>query len=176
MQLLTLVAGYTIGGVNLEQERDLVERAKYSREAFGELYDAHYGQIYGYALRRTADAEAARDIAANVFYEALANGDTVQMRVLKQQLEQAHTQLKLLDGQLGRSRLTAPFDAIVVTAAPPRVPQPLLDQLKVGGHLVAPVGRTFQDLQVFTRTETGFEKRNVIPVRFVPMTGEAQKK
>ena len=69
----------------------------------------------------------------------------------------------------------APFDAIVVTAAPPRVPQPLLDQLKVGGHLVVPVGRTFQDLTVFTRTETGFEKRNVIPVVFVPMTGEAQK-
>jgi protein-L-isoaspartate(D-aspartate) O-methyltransferase len=69
----------------------------------------------------------------------------------------------------------APFDAIVVTAAPPKVPQPLLDQLKVGGHLVVPVGRTFQDLLVFTRTEHGFEKRNVIPVRFVPMTGEAQK-
>ncbi len=71
MQLFGLFAGYTIGGVNLEQERDLVERAKYSREAFGELYDAHYGQIYGYALRRTADAEAARDVTANVFYEAL---------------------------------------------------------------------------------------------------------
>ena len=71
VQLFTLVGGYTIGGMNLEQERDLVERAKYSREAFGELYDAHYNRIYGYVLRRTADAEAARDVTATVFYEAL---------------------------------------------------------------------------------------------------------
>jgi len=69
----------------------------------------------------------------------------------------------------------APFDGIMVTAAPPRVPQPLLEQLKVGGKLVIPVGRFFQDLLVYTRTADGFEKRNVIPVRFVPMTGEAEK-
>jgi protein-L-isoaspartate(D-aspartate) O-methyltransferase len=69
----------------------------------------------------------------------------------------------------------APFDGILVTAAPPRVPEPLLQQLKVGGRLVIPVGSFFQDLLVYTRTDTGFEKRNVIPVRFVPMTGEAEK-
>jgi protein-L-isoaspartate(D-aspartate) O-methyltransferase len=69
----------------------------------------------------------------------------------------------------------APFDGILVTAAPPRVPQALLDQLKVGGRLVIPVGTFFQDLLVYTRTPTGYEKRNVIPVRFVPMVGEAQK-
>jgi len=69
----------------------------------------------------------------------------------------------------------APFDGIVVTAAPPKVPQPLLEQLKVGGKLVIPVGRFFQDLLVYTRTPRGYEKRNVIPVRFVPMTGEAEK-
>ncbi len=69
----------------------------------------------------------------------------------------------------------APFDGIIVTAAPEKVPQPLLDQLKVGGRLVIPVGSFFQDLLVLTKTAAGFEKRNVIPVRFVPMTGEAQK-
>jgi protein-L-isoaspartate(D-aspartate) O-methyltransferase len=69
----------------------------------------------------------------------------------------------------------APYDGILVTAAPPRVPDPLLQQLKIGGHLVVPVGSFFQDLVVYTRTPDGFEKRNVIPVRFVPMTGEAQK-
>ncbi len=69
----------------------------------------------------------------------------------------------------------APFDDIIVTAAPEKIPQPLLDQLKVGGRLVIPVGSFFQDLLVLTKTATGLEKRNVIPVRFVPMTGEAQK-
>jgi protein-L-isoaspartate(D-aspartate) O-methyltransferase len=69
----------------------------------------------------------------------------------------------------------APFDAIVVTAAPEKVPQPLLDQLKIGGKMVIPVGNFFQDLLVYTKTSTGVEKKNIIPVRFVPMTGAAQK-
>ncbi|MBP9142877.1 MAG: protein-L-isoaspartate(D-aspartate) O-methyltransferase [Thermoanaerobaculia bacterium] len=69
----------------------------------------------------------------------------------------------------------APFDGILVTAAPEKVPQPLLDQLKVGGKLVIPVGSFFQDLLVYTRTANGIERKNVAPVRFVPMTGEAQK-
>jgi protein-L-isoaspartate(D-aspartate) O-methyltransferase len=69
-----------------------------------------------------------------------------------------------------------PFDAIVVTAAPPYVPQPLLDQLAVGGRLVLPVGDLWQDLTVYTKRKDGsFEKKNVLPVRFVPMTGEVQK-
>jgi protein-L-isoaspartate(D-aspartate) O-methyltransferase len=85
-----------------------------------------------------------------------------------------NVQVKIGDGFAGWPE-HAPYDGIVVTAAPPKVPQPLLDQLKVGGKLVIPVGRFFQDLLVYTRTEKGFEKRNVIPVRFVPMTGEAEK-
>jgi protein-L-isoaspartate(D-aspartate) O-methyltransferase len=70
----------------------------------------------------------------------------------------------------------APFDAIVITAAPPRVPEPLEEQLKVGGRMVVPVGEDgMQNLMVLTRTADGFEQSNVIPVRFVPMTGEAQR-
>ncbi|MGD8858930.1 MAG: protein-L-isoaspartate(D-aspartate) O-methyltransferase [Myxococcales bacterium] len=69
----------------------------------------------------------------------------------------------------------APFQAILITAAPPRIPEPLKQQLAMGGKLVVPVGRGFQDLMVLTRTETGFEERSVIPVRFVPMTGKAQQ-
>ena len=69
----------------------------------------------------------------------------------------------------------APFDAIIITAAPPSVPQPLEAQLAVGGRLVVPVGTGVQDLWVWTRTPSGMEKRNVLPVRFVPMTGQAQQ-
>lgn len=69
----------------------------------------------------------------------------------------------------------APFDAVIVTAAPPSMPRPLLDQLAPGGRLVAPVGRGYQELQVLTRTEDGFRTERSIPVRFVPMTGEAQQ-
>jgi protein-L-isoaspartate(D-aspartate) O-methyltransferase len=68
----------------------------------------------------------------------------------------------------------APFDAIVVTAAPPRIPPPLEAQLREGGKLVVPVGDQFQELMVVERTATGFERRSHLPVRFVPMTGRAQ--
>jgi len=68
----------------------------------------------------------------------------------------------------------APFDAIVVTAAPPKIPEPLKQQLKVGGRLVIPVGKYFQSLTIVTRTKEGFLEQSVIPVAFVPMTGKAQ--
>ena len=69
----------------------------------------------------------------------------------------------------------APFDGVIVTAAPDHIPQPLVDQLKVGARLVIPVGDVFQELMVITKTETGIKKMNAIPVRFVPMTGEAER-
>ena len=69
----------------------------------------------------------------------------------------------------------APFDAIIVTAAPDHIPQPLIDQLEVGGKLVIPVGSWDQEMVIITRTEKGVLERHTIGVRFVPMTGEAQK-
>ncbi|MCZ6799748.1 MAG: protein-L-isoaspartate(D-aspartate) O-methyltransferase [Nitrospirae bacterium] len=68
----------------------------------------------------------------------------------------------------------APFDAIILTAAPDHVPQPLLDQLAVGGRMILPVGKFSQQLILFRRTETGLERTNLLPVMFVPMTGEAE--
>jgi len=72
----------------------------------------------------------------------------------------------------------APFDAVIVTAAPEHVPQPLIDQLKEGGRLVLPVGpqHYVQELVRITKTKDGVKRENVLAVRFVPMTGEAQKK
>jgi len=70
----------------------------------------------------------------------------------------------------------APFDAIIVTAAPDHIPKPLLDQLKVGGRLVIPVGSFYQELIRLERTAEGFEEQRITPVRFVPMTGEAEER
>jgi len=70
----------------------------------------------------------------------------------------------------------APYDAIVVTAAPEAVPTALLNQLAPGGRLVIPVGRRSQMLQQWVREgERGFESRNLIPVQFVPMLGGPPK-
>jgi protein-L-isoaspartate(D-aspartate) O-methyltransferase len=68
----------------------------------------------------------------------------------------------------------APFDGILVTAAAPRIPEPLVEQLKVGGRLVIPVGEAdeVQQLAVYEKTESGGLKgRHRLPVRFVPVTG-----
>lgn len=70
----------------------------------------------------------------------------------------------------------APFDAILVTAAPDHVPQPLVDQLAIGGHMVLPVGEHNQSLIVLTKTPNGIVREERYGVRFVPMTGEARTK
>jgi protein-L-isoaspartate(D-aspartate) O-methyltransferase len=70
----------------------------------------------------------------------------------------------------------APFDRIIVTAAPESVPQPLIDQLKEGGRLVIPIGIGDQELMVLEKGKAGITRRSTIPVRFVPMTGKAQSK
>jgi protein-L-isoaspartate(D-aspartate) O-methyltransferase len=74
------------------------------------------------------------------------------------------------DGSLGYEP-DAPYDAIVVTAAAPEIPRPLLDQLAPGGRLVMPVGRGVEQLVRVTRTEHGDEHEALLPVRFVPLTG-----
>jgi len=69
----------------------------------------------------------------------------------------------------------APFDAILLSVAPPEIPKALLKQLRVGGKMVAPVGGFFQDLLVITKTADGLEKRTVIPVRLQPMVQNGGK-
>lgn len=63
----------------------------------------------------------------------------------------------------------APFDRIIVTAAPPEIPEKLIEQLAPDGKMVIPVGKYFQDLMVVTRTKKGIHRKQIIPVRFVPM-------
>ena len=71
----------------------------------------------------------------------------------------------------------APFDAIIVTCAPDAVPEPLVSQLRDGGRMIIPVGTKWgQDLVILRKHGDKLEKRAVLPVRFVPMTGEAEQK
>jgi protein-L-isoaspartate(D-aspartate) O-methyltransferase len=90
-------------------------------------------------------------------------------------LNYSKIQLRLGDAYQGWVE-HSPFDAVIVTAAPEHVPQPLIDQLKVGGRMVVPVGGRFQDLVVMTKTTDGLERESLGPVIFVPMTGEARDK
>jgi protein-L-isoaspartate(D-aspartate) O-methyltransferase len=70
----------------------------------------------------------------------------------------------------------APFDAIIVTCAPTRIPEPLQEQLKEGGRMVIPVGEAGdQALYVMEKRNGRIEQRSILPVAFVPMTGEAER-
>ena len=67
---------------------------------------------------------------------------------------------------------SAPYDRIIVTAAPPEIPKALVDQLAIGGIMVVPVGTSYQEIVVITKTKEGVTERRTIPVRFVPMVGK----
>lgn len=71
----------------------------------------------------------------------------------------------------------APFDAIIVTCAPEHIPKPLIEQLKDGGRMIIPVGPLWdQSLYLLIKTDGQIKQQAVLPVRFVPMTGEAEKR
>ncbi len=91
-----------------------------------------------------------------------------------QQLGYKNIFVKTGNGYLGLPE-QAPFDAIVVTAAPDEIPQALVDQLAVGGKMVIPVGNTNQEMVVIKKTKKGVTEKRVMQVRFVPMTGKPTK-
>jgi protein-L-isoaspartate(D-aspartate) O-methyltransferase len=82
--------------------------------------------------------------------------------------------VKAGDGYLGWPE-AAPFDAIIITAAPDHIPKPLIEQLKEGGRMVVPVGTYTQELKKIIKRSGKIEPIDIIPVVFVPMTGEGVK-
>jgi protein-L-isoaspartate(D-aspartate) O-methyltransferase len=118
-------------------------------------------------------AEIAREVYTIEIVEELAAGAA---KLLKE-LGYDNVHVKAGDGYFGWPE-HAPFDAIIGTAAAGRVPEPLLEQLKPGGRMILPVEGDFgfQHLILITKDEDGnLQQKNVMPVRFVPMTGEVQK-
>jgi protein-L-isoaspartate(D-aspartate) O-methyltransferase len=113
-------------------------------------------------------------LASQVYSIEIRSDLGQQARETLRRLGYENVQVTIGDGYRGLPE-AAPFDAILVTAAPSRTPQPLLEQLRVGGRMVIPVGQYFQDLLVITRTADGYEQARIDLVRFEPMTGEAQE-
>ena len=92
-----------------------------------------------------------------------------------QRLGYKNVHLKIGDGYKGWPE-ASPFDAIIVTCAPDKVPQPLIDQMKDGGRMVIPVGdRLAQQLYLLEKINGQLKQSATLPVRFVPMTSEPQK-
>ncbi len=141
-------------------------------------------------LARPQPAARALDIGTGSGYQAAILAQLVKkvysIEILCPLADSARQRLKSLgytnvevicgDGYRGLPD-KAPFDLIIVAAAPDHVPPPLVQQLAVGGRLVIPVGRFFQDLLVIEKRADGtLHRENVAPVAFVPMTGEAEQK
>ena len=115
-------------------------------------------------------AECAREVWSIEIVEPLA----LRARETLRATGYGRVHLRIGDGYAGWPE-AAPFDAIVVTAAPDHVPQPLLDQLADGGRMILPVGGFQQELLLIQRHGQQFSRKSVLPVRFVPMTGRAQE-
>ncbi len=139
-------------------------------------------------LVRPRPGSRALDIGTGSGYQAAVLAelckDVYSIEIVKPLADTARTRLKALgydnvtvrygDGYRGWPE-HAPFDVIVVAAAPDHVPQPLIDQLAPGGQLVIPVGRYFQKLILIEKGNDGsVDRKTVAGVAFVPMTGEAE--
>ena len=174
-----------------------VPRHRFVRETDVELaygdhpIDVGFGQtisqpyIVGYMTQHLALPQGARvlEIGTGSGYQtavlAELAGDVYTIEIVPELAERAGRVLHSLgypnvhtrfgDGYAGWPE-AAPFDAIIVTAAPDHLPHPLVQQLAVGGRLAVPVGRGDQDLIVFVKTPEGLQEESHLPVRFVPLT------
>lgn len=113
------------------------------------------------------------ELAARVFSIEIVAPLAERASLLLREMGYANVETRTGDGYAGWPE-EAPFDAIILTAAPAEIPAPLIEQLAVGGRLLAPVGEEAQELVLVSRDREGLEQRSLIRVRFVPMTGEAQ--
>lgn len=110
------------------------------------------------------------ELAADVYSVEILSPLSRSARSVLQSMGYRNVELRVGDGSLGWSE-EAPFDAILVSAAPRRVPPCLLRQLREGGRLVIPVGALRQELEVHTRKEADFQVTRLAAVRFVPLVG-----
>ncbi|MGA1979000.1 MAG: protein-L-isoaspartate(D-aspartate) O-methyltransferase [Sedimentisphaerales bacterium] len=122
-------------------------------------------------------AAVCAEIAAEVYTIEIVEGLAKNAAEKLKELGYPNVFVRAGDGYFGWPE-KAPFDAIIGTAAAERIPPPLTEQLKPGGRMILPyeTSRSFQYLVLVTKDDKGnLSRRNVLPVRFVPMTGEVTK-
>lgn len=154
---------------------------------YGQTISQPYIVAYMTEAARLGPEDRVFEIGTGSGYQAAVLAEIVKevytIEILKPLADKARERLKRLgytnirvrhgDGYKGWSEY-APFDAIIVTAAPPNIPEALIEELKIGGRMVVPIGSFYQELYLITKTEGGYEKEPLLPVRFVPMVHEEE--
>lgn len=115
------------------------------------------------------------ELASEVYTIEIVNPLAKRADSLLTAMDYQNVTVKHGDGYIGWEE-HAPFDAIIVTCAPPKIPQPLIEQLADGGRMVVPVGTFWQELLLIEKEGKELRETSIIPVRFVPMTGKGVKK
>lgn len=108
------------------------------------------------------------EIAQQVFTVEFVGALSHRAQEVLKKLKYTNILYKIGDGTFGWEE-RAPFDAIMVTAAPDKVPHSLEEQLKIGGRMIIPVGSAIQELVFVTRGKKKFKRKKLLPVRFVPL-------
>lgn len=108
------------------------------------------------------------EIVQEVFSVELLESLSLKAQDTLKRLEYKNIHFRIGDGTLGWKE-RAPYDAIMVTAAPAKVPKALQEQLTIGGKMIIPVGAAFQELVLLTREKRKYKKKILLPVRFVPL-------
>jgi len=108
------------------------------------------------------------EVSKEVFTMEIVKSLSLRAEKILEKLEYENIYFKVGDGTYGWKE-HAPYDAIMVTAAPDIVPESLREQLKVSGRMIVPVGSTFQELVLIIREKKKFKEKKLLPVRFVPL-------
>ena len=114
------------------------------------------------------------ELANQVFTIEIVEPLATRARQTLARLGYTNVHVRAGNGYLGWPE-EAPFDRVMVTAAPDAVPPALIEQLTVGGLMAIPVGVGVQELRILRRTASGLETLRTLPVRFVPMTGKPKR-
>lgn len=138
---------------------------------------------------RLKPSDRVLEIGTGSGYQAAVLGELVKTVYSIEIIESLGERAKKLLGKLGYNNIKvkigdgyqgwpekAPFDAIIITAAPRKIPQPLIEQLAEGGRMILPLGDLSQELILIEKQAGSLHKKKLLPVRFVPMTGEVQGK
>jgi len=170
------------------QQQDLAYKNRPLGIGYGQTISQPYIVAYMSEVAAITPTDKALEIGTGSGYQAAILGELAKevysIEIVEPLAERAATTQKRLgysniftksgDGYAGWPE-QAPFDVIILTACPPKLPQPLLQQLQIKGKLIAPVGVEEQQIFCWTKVSNeNFVKESFLPVRFVPMTGKAQ--